>query len=163
VTASTLIVLVLTAVTAIMTMAGGLEQRVTLQTDADQDAVKAMGRMILEIREAKSVEIIEPWRFRVYYPVTTAEGHYDRYSTDWVNYLEYSQRTPNGQSSGTGSEVWKSTPAGKDRILTTNVAKLRVAYNSANSIRLTLEVKKTSGQYTGLTQLTERVLYLRNN
>src|SRR3954453_11536287 len=53
VVASALMVMILTAVTAILSMAGTMQQVVTLQTDADQGAVKAMNRMILEVREAK--------------------------------------------------------------------------------------------------------------
>lgn len=163
VTASALIVLVLTAVTAILSMAGTMEQTVTLQMDADQAAVRAMNRMILEVREAKEVTIPSEHQFKVYFPVTRSNGHYDRFVTDTNHWIEYCRADAGGAASSTGTHLWRRTSGGESKELARDVKSFRVVQNSANSVRLTVELEKTSGARKGSTQLTERVLYLRNN
>jgi type II secretory pathway pseudopilin PulG len=161
--ASALVVMVLTAVTAILSMAGTMQQVVTLQTDADQGAVRAMNRMILEVREAKEVSIPSDSSFTVYFPVIRPDGHYDRFVTDYNNWIKYYRSTSNGTASPTGKYLWRTSSGGAAKWLATDVKNFRVIQNSTNSIRLTVELEKVSGSRKGDTQLTERVLYLRNN
>jgi hypothetical protein len=163
VTASALILMVLSAVTAILSMAGTMEQTVTLQTDADQEAVRAMNRMILEVREAKEVAIPAAHRYVVYYPVIRSDGHYDRFVTDYNNWTEYRQANADGTANAEGKYIFRVTSAGASRSIAKDVKLLRAVQNSTNSVRLTVELEKKSGSRTGNTQLTERVLYLRNN
>lgn len=163
VTASALVVMVLTAITAILSMAGAMEQTVTLQTDADQGAVKAMNRMILEVREAKEVSIPNSYQFTVYYPVIRADGHYDRFVTDYNNWIRYQRANADGTPNPSGTYLWRVTSGGDSRALTQDVKNFRVVQNSTNSVRLSIELEKVSGSRKGNTQLTERVLYLRNN
>ncbi len=163
VTASALTVLVLSSMTAILSMAGTMHQTVSLQTGSDQDAVQAMNRMILEVREAKEVTIPSPSSYRVYFPVIRANGYYDRFVADYNNWLEFYRSDSQGRASTSGAYLWRTTGAGGGRAIAANVTSFRVVQNSTNSIRLTVEVEKRSGDRKGRTQLTERVLYLRNN
>jgi hypothetical protein len=163
VTASALIVMVLTAITAILSMAGTMDQQVTLQTDADQGAVRAMNRMILEIREAKEVEIPNEYTIKVYYPIVRADGNYDRFVTDYTKWIQFARTTANGTPSATGTYLWRRTQASTGKWLARDIKSFAALQNSTNSVRLTLELEKVSGNRKGITQLTERVLYLRNN
>ena len=162
--ASALVVMILTAVTAILSMAGTMQQVVTLQTDADQGAVKAMNRMILEVREAKEVAIPSDTTFTVYLPVIRADGHYDRFVTDYNNWIKYHRSTSNGTASSTGTYAslacysrWSQQVAGDGCQELPRHPELHQLHPTDGRVGKGKRLPK------GDTQLTERVLYLRNN
>jgi len=161
--ASALLMVVLIAITAILSMAGALQQVVTLQSDADQGASRAMNRMILEIREAKDVELPYEYSVRVYYPVTRGDGHYDRFVKDPSNWVDFYRADSRGVRDAAGTYLQRCASNGSCQAIASNVKTFRVFRNSANSVRITLEVESNGGMRKGNTLLTERVLYLRNS
>lgn len=158
-----LMLMVLVSITGVMSMAGRIEQTVLLTTETDQKASAAMNRMILEVREAKEISTPSNHQLRVFYPVMRADGHYDRFVTDYGSWVQYSLAREDGTPTPAGSYLWRTSSAGGNRVLTADVKRFRVQQNSAKSVRLTLELEKTAGSRKGSTKLTERVLYLRNN
>jgi hypothetical protein len=163
VVASALLFVVLISTTAILSMAGGMQQSVSLQTDADQVASRAMNRMILEIREAKDVQITAAHQIRVFYPVTREDGHYDRFVKDPNNWIDFYRADAAGHVSSTGKYLQRCAARGSCSPIATDVKAFVVERNSANSVRITLKVESVAGTKKGSTQLTERVLYLRNS
>src|SRR5687767_4147389 len=66
----------LAALASTLSVSGRLEQQVQLQTDTSETAALAMQRMVMDIREAKRVDVPAAHRVRVYYPVRTANGQF---------------------------------------------------------------------------------------
>lgn len=158
-----LVVVVLVGLASILSMAGAMEQTVTLQMDADQSAVQGMNKMITEIREAKEVSVVQPYQFKIYYPVMRSNGRYDRFVTDTNYYVQYAQTTSTGTPSSTGTYLWRSASNNAGRAVAKNIKQFIVSSNDAHSIKLTLRTEKQAGKYKGGTELDGRVLYLRNN
>ena len=162
--ASFILLLVMSGVLGILNTAGRLEQNVLLQQGTDTQAALAMSRMVTDMREAKDVTVITPYQCRIYYPVTRADGNYDRFVTDTAHYVQYARTTSTGQVSATGSYLWKSTDLLSGSKVAKDVTDFEVSLQGNNAVRLSLRVQKASNGYgrSGDTQLNERVLYLRN-
>jgi hypothetical protein len=163
VTAAFLVMVVTTSVASILAIAGRMEQAVNLQSDTSRGATEAMNRVVLDVREAKEVEIITSSRFRIYRPLVSSDGRYNRYQTNYTNYVEYAQSTVNGTPSATGTYIWRKTNATTGRAISANLKLLQATTVAANSVRITIDLEKRSANRVGATNLTERVLYLRNN
>jgi hypothetical protein len=159
--ASTILVLVMSGVLGTLNTSARLEQSVLLQQDTDQKAALAMSRMVADVREAKQVEVLSPWRYRIFYPVKRPDGNYDRFVVDPGSYVEYTRATKNGQPSATGTYIWRFTPTHGIPIAD-HVAELAVALQGKNAVRLSIRVQKQGKGRQGDTRLNERVLYLRN-
>lgn len=161
--AGSLLLLLVGGTAGLMSTAGQLEQAINLQSSADQGASRAMNRMISEVREAKEVEIVSAYRFRVYYPALLASGHYDRFRLNDSQYVEFAQTDAGGTPRPNGSYLWRRTENDAGRALAENLKLLRVHSNSRHSIRLTVHTEKAGRGRKGETRLNGRVLYLRNN
>src|SRR4051794_10559222 len=74
-------VMALVCLGSTMTMAGRMEQQVSLQSDASEGAALAMQHMVQDVREAKEVQFPTAYRVRIYYPAIAADGRYDRFTT----------------------------------------------------------------------------------
>ncbi len=145
-----------------MHVAGTLELATTVQNGVDQNASKAMQRITLEVREAKRVQILSEYRFRVFYPLVVS-GVYDRFQEDSARYVEFVQGDARGAPSANGNLLWRKTDSGEARILAQDLDLLSVSQTSPRSITLTIEVRRQAGRRAGVTRLTNRVLYLRNS
>lgn len=143
--------------------AGRMDQQVTLQTDADQAAALAMQRMVIDVREASEVQVPAANRFRIYYPILRADGHYDRFRTDYTVWVEYAQTNASGTPSATGTYLWRSTNGSAGRAVTQDITRLEAVSSTDDSVRLSLAVAKNAGRYSGSSQLDQRVIYLRNH
>lgn len=160
--ASTILVLVMGGVLGTLTTAGRLEQGILLQQDTDREATLAMSRMIKDVREAKRVDVIQPYQFRIFYPVVRPDGNYDRFVTNESSYVQYARTDYRGQISSTGSYLWKRTDTTVGSAVAENITALAVSLQGKNAVRLTVRVQKAGKVRSGDTQLNERVLYLRN-
>lgn len=151
---------------AVMSFAGTLDTTVNLSNDTNQAAVKALARMTQAVREAVKVNIVNSRDFKIYYPTTDASGRYDLTKPDYTYWVEFLQTDAAGNPSASGSCLWKKTstnPTGQ--LITNNLRQFSASYfpaGSDDSIRLTIEIRKTLGTHTGDTLLSQRVLYLRN-
>lgn len=163
VVAGALLLTVLSGMASLMGLAGVMQLSTTVQSSTDQSAAKAMNRMTLEVREAKRVQIVAPHQFRVYYPVATTEGPFDRFQEDTSKFVEFVQADANGTPSASGRYLWRKTQLGNDRIIAEDMRSLSVSSPTPHTLMLTVHVWRDAGRRTGSTRLTNRVLYLRNN
>lgn len=161
--AGALLLTVLSGMASLMGVAGVMQLSTTVQSSTDQSAAKAMNRMTLEVREAKRVQIVAPHQFRVFYPVVTAEGPFDRFQEDTSKYVEFVQADAAGNANPSGRYLWRKTQAGRDRIIAEDLRSLSVSSTTPHTLMLTVHVWKDAGRRAGSTRLTNRVLYLRNN
>jgi hypothetical protein len=143
-------------------MSARLQQQVSIRSEASQAGAMAMQRMVLDVQEAKEVQVLAPHQFRIYYPATSADGFYDRFRTDYNVWVEYAQTDQNGTPSATGAYLWRRTNATSGRSVAREVTQLQAASNSEDSIRLSLTVARSSGRYSESSRLNQRVIFLRN-
>jgi len=160
--ASTILVLVMGGVLGTLNTAGRLEQGILLQQDTDREATLAMSRMIKDVREAKRVDVIQPYQFRIFYPVVRPDGNYDRFVVNESTYVQYARTDYRGQVSANGTYLWKRTDSTVGSAVAENITGLAVSLQGKNAVRLTVRVQKPGKVRSGDTQLNERVLYLRN-
>ena len=91
--------------------------RTANQTMTDTDAVLAMGNMIQDVREAKSLARPASYRMVLTFPVKNGDGTYNRVVPDLANPVEYCQATANGTPSATGRHLWRKPTTGASRII----------------------------------------------
>lgn len=177
-------VLAAMAVTALLLAGVAAMMRTTLEkcdTDmaqvvTDTNAVIAMSQMVNEIREAKAITLLDPGpssgsRLCVTMPVMTAdaEGHqyYDRNKADLANQISYYLSDKSGAIGKSGTFLWRSQN-GTLRCVRRDVSSLVFQEDSDlnnqidNAIMITVVTKESAYKGTGQTQLTDRVVYLRN-
>jgi hypothetical protein len=160
--ATTILLLVLGGVLGTLSTAARLEQGILLQQGTDKEATVAMSRMIKDVREAKRVDVIRPYQFRIYYPVVRPGGNYDRFVVDESAYVQYARTDARGLVTANGDHLWKNTESTTGAAVAANITGLNVALQGKNAVRLTVRVQKSGKVRSGDTKLSERVLYLRN-
>lgn len=161
--ASFVVALVFTTIASILAVAGRMLQRTYLQVDSSSSAANAMARLQVDLREAKEVQILSTSRFRIFYPVMDGNGRYNRYHKNSTDYVEYTRATSSGTASSVGSFLWRKTNTTTGEAVATDIAAMTASSPTANSLAVELTVRKTSGDRVVTTNVTERVLYLRNN
>lgn len=135
---------------------------ITGQTGVDLDAVKAMNRMIDDIRESKTVTLLSTSRMQGNFPIITADGRYDRSTADPNGIYEYYLSDTAGNPSATGTEIWVKNTNSTKRRLVSNVEALSFASFTTRSIEITITTKVVQHSKTLRCNLTQRVVYLRN-
>lgn len=163
VVAGALLLTVLSGMASLMGVASMMQLSTTVQSSTDQSAAKAMNRMTLEVREAKRVQIVAPHQFRVYYPVVTADGPFDRFQEDSSQFVEFVQADAAGNPNAAGRYLWRKTQVGNDRVIAEDLRSLSVSSTTPHTLMLSVHVWRDAGRRSGSTRLTNRVLYLRNN
>lgn len=161
--ASSILMLVVGVLTSMMSLAAKVEQTVVMQGQADRSAVQAMNRIIVDTREAKEVDVVRAFQFRIYLPYQMSDGHYDRFRPDYTKYIEYVQATTDGTPRGNGSCIWRKNELGVGRIVAENISRFRVKSDTPKSISITIWAERTAPGRRLSTELTGRLLYLRNN
>lgn len=132
------------------------------QVNTDTDAVTAMQSMVNDVREAKSVSILVAGKqLCITFPVTTADGYYDRTVADTAHQVNYYLSDSTGIIGRTGTYLWRNRN-GTLRRIRTNVDSLLFESDTARSIKITIRTKDAIYQGTRQTELTQRVVYLRN-
>ena len=161
--ASGLLSVLLTASASLLSTAARTEQAMEVQRDTDKDAAHAMQRITLDIREANEVSVLASDRFRIYYPLVTPEGRYDRTRRDYTKWVQYAQTNASGMPTGTGTYLWRSTESHAGRAVAENLRDFRIQAQSDKAVRLTMRLQKNNGRgRSGQTHLNQRVLFLRN-
>lgn len=134
----------------------------TTRTYTDSDAVMAMQMMVTDVREAKSISILDGGgRLRVVFPKTTADGYYDRHEADETNYVDYYRSDSSGQVGAVGTWLWRAQSGGF-RVLKTDVDSVLFESDTARSVKITVNTENSAPSGTKRTELTQRVVYLRN-
>jgi len=132
------------------------------QVNTDTNAVTAMQFMVNDVREAKSVGILSSGKqLCITFPVTTAEGYYDRTQPDTVHQVNYYLSDSTGIIGRTGTYLWRSKDANL-RHIRNDVDSLLFESDTARSIKITIKTKDSVFGGTKQTELTQRVVYLRN-
>jgi len=129
----------------------------------DADAVIAMQMMVNDVREAKSVNIIAGGdRLRVIFPKRTPEGYYDRHEPDMANQIDYYLSDDTGVPGHTGTWLWRGKNNGNRQPLKRDVVALGFEQDTPRSVKITVVARNTAAGGPKQTQLTQRVVYLRN-
>ncbi len=164
----TLIAAVVTVITlgglaSLLSTAGVAFSRTTVQMDAEESAAVGAAQMMTDAREAKEIAIIEPHRFRIYYPPVTMDGRYNRFGTDYAAWVEYAQTDARGVPDSRGTYLWRKTAAGAGRAVARNVLGLEAVNETTRSLVITLRIRRVVGNRETAAEMRERVLYLRNH
>jgi hypothetical protein len=157
-------------------------RRTRAQTNSDVDAaVLSMQRMVDEVREAKTVTVLNPGptsgsRMQLIYPLLGADGHYDRMIADPASLVEYYQSDSTGAYGQTGTWLWRKVLGGTPACVCRNIESLVFTSDSPHTVRITVRATHalfapdagsvtTDGthpeNYTH-TDLVQRVVFLRN-
>jgi prepilin-type N-terminal cleavage/methylation domain-containing protein len=128
----------------------------------DADAVSAMTTLVQDVREAKSVTILDGGdRLNIVPPVRTSDNYYDRSTPDTTNQIQYYLSDSTGTIGKTGTWLWR-TCAGRSGVVKRTVSNLLFEQDTAMSVKITIDTSGASADGTKQTELTQRVVYLRN-
>lgn len=136
--------------------------RTTTQAYTDTDAVIAMQRMVLDVREAKSVAILDNGaRLQIIFPIKTQNGAYDRHFSDDAHPVEYYLSDSTGALGRTGTWLWRNNSDTREPIKR-DVESLLFEQDTARSVKITVITLNNTAEGPQRTELTQRVVYLRN-
>jgi len=135
----------------------------SVKSFTDSDAVIAMQRIVNDVREAKSVSILDGGsRLRVIFPQVTSDGYYDRHHWDATNQVNYYLSDSTGDLGRTGNWLWRCKINKSPEIVKRNVVSIDFEQDTARSIKITLTAENKAASGPKRTDLTQRVVYLRN-
>jgi prepilin-type N-terminal cleavage/methylation domain-containing protein len=135
----------------------------TTEAFTDADAVIAMQMIVNDVREAKSISIIGGGtRLRVVFPKRTAEGYYDRHEADMTNQVDYYLSDSTGVPGQPGTWLWRGKDDGSRKLLKKDVWALEFEQDTSRSVKITVTARNESANGPKETELTQRVVYLRN-
>lgn len=139
------------------------------RTFTDCDAATAMQMIVTDIREANEVKFIANGnRLRIIPPEITEEGYYNRYKPDPAHQYDYYLSDSTGVPGHDGTWLWR----GKDndrKPVKRNVVALEfksdcvTASGKIISVKITVVTETNTPTGKKRTELTERVVYLRNS
>jgi len=133
------------------------------QTYADSDAVLAMQRIVSDVREAKSFNILANGRrLRLKFPRTLPQGYYDRREVDTGNQIDFYLSDSTGVPGHTGTYLWRGKDNNDRMRVAKNISNLLFESDTTRSVRITVVSRHESAKGERTTSLTERVVYLRN-
>ena len=139
--------------------------RTTSQTIADSDAVIAMQHIIADVREAKLFQFPTSSHLRIILPVTNPDLSYNRVVPDTDNPIDYFLSDHTGQQDHTGTWLWRKEGNNSLRAVAHDIHSVHFESDtplSLSCIRITITASKKYAHGEAQTQLTERVVYLRN-
>jgi Tfp pilus assembly protein PilV len=160
--ASFLVTMVISTVASVLSLSGRMLQTVSLQDETSRDAARALNRLTVDVREAKEIEIVSASQFRLYYPLTDANGRYNRFQTNNNYYIQYGLTTANGTASTSGTYLWRKTNATTGEAVVPNVAAFSASAPNGSTLNVSMTLRKTSGNRTGETTVSQRMLFMRN-
>ncbi len=150
---------------AIMIGSASCFDSTSAETAADADAAIAMGKIVNDVREAKSAHpIADNTRLRVVFPQVTSDGYYDRYKPDMGNQIDYYLSDSTGVPGHEGDWLWKGKSDGDREPLKRGIVGLDFEQDgdSTRSVKITITSEDESAGGPKQTHLTQRVVYLRN-
>jgi type II secretory pathway pseudopilin PulG len=153
-------------------------RRTRAQTNSDVDAaVLSMQRMVDEVREAKTVTVLNSGtRMQLIYPLLGADGHYDRMTADPASLVEYYQSDSTGAYGQAGTWLWRKVFGGTPACVCRNIEALTFTSDTPRSVRITVRsthalfapdagsvtTDNTHPENYAHTDLVQRVVFLRN-
>lgn len=135
----------------------------SMQTYTASDAVIAMQRIVNDVREAKSVSIFGSGSgLRISFPKRTTDGYYDRYQSDAANQMDYYLSDRTGVFGMSGNWLWRCRINGNPELVKRDIASVAYEQDTTRSIKITLIAENHAASGPKRTNLTQRVVYLRN-
>lgn len=137
---------------------------VSTQTYTNSDAITGMQRIVTDVREAKSIQILNGGtRLRVQFPIKHTDGSYDRHQLDANNYVDYYRSDATGSLLRTGDMLWRNKGNGAEsRIIERDVRSVQFDPDTERSVKITVTSSNPSLAGTKQIELTQRVVYMRN-
>lgn len=160
--ASSLTIVLVAGMALLLSSAGRIQLRTQLRIDSSQTAAVAMGNVVLDLREASGVVIPAAHQLRILYPDVDAAGHYDRFRTDTTRYVLYERADEAGTASPSGTCLWRKDQTGAGRILCRYITAFSAAAITTSEVRVSVRVARVNGADTSVTNLSQRVVFLRN-
>ena len=146
------------------------------QTATDTNAVLALHTMVNDVREAKRVERQDNnTRLMIIKPIRALQGYYDRSAEDTLHPIYYYLSDSTGTMGRGGTYLWRReiTADGVDlRMIRKDMDPEGLVFEQdvPKSIQITVRTKEEVSKYAAgrseqqvYTQLTDRVVYLRNH
>ncbi len=135
----------------------------SVESYTDTDAVIAMQRIVNDVREAKSVSILNDGEaLMITFPMTGIDGYYDRHIPDTVNVVKYYLSNSSGVVGRSGTWLWRSIGANTKSVVKRDVSSLDFEQDTTRSVKITVTTKNDAASGPRQTELTQRVVYLRN-
>lgn len=161
---------IMVATLSVMICASRAMDGTSVQTYTDADAVTVMQKIVNDVRESKTFSIANNGtRLVLNLPtVTAADQCYDRKNSTTGNQIEYYLSDSSGTPGNTGTQLWIRKNNVPLRALRKDVSSVTfIDPNAANangktSVEITLTTSNNTARGAKQTELTERVVYLRN-
>ncbi len=158
---------------SIMLGAVGCFDNTTTQTFTDSNAVLAMQKIVSDVREAKTVTIQTKSgllvtegpgpRLSVGFPgLVEGEEYYDRHTTDAAKQIDYYLSDSTGSPTSNGTWLYRVRADGTSEVLKKDISELLFQQDTSRSVRITIVALNQAASGPKETQLTQRVVYLRN-
>lgn len=161
--AVTIMALILTGMLSILSSAAVCFDNTRVQVFTDTDATLAMQMIVRDVREAKTITILNnSTQLRVTTPKKTADGYYNRFEPDLTNLTDFYLSDATGTLGRTGTYLWRVKTDGTKQILRKDVQQLIFAQDTTRSVEITIIAQNSAAGGTQQTRLTQRVVYLRN-
>ena len=147
---------------AIMIASAKCYDNTTAESFTDVDAVQAMAMIVTDVREAKSIAITNGDRLQVTFPERTDEGYYDRRESDLDHRVTFYLSDSTGTIGNSGTWLWRSITDGTKKMLKKDVAAISFEQDTSRSVKITVTTENHAASGPKRTELTQRVVYLRN-
>jgi prepilin-type N-terminal cleavage/methylation domain-containing protein len=157
-----LVGMVLTGAAMLSVNGGRSFDRTSAQLDADRGASVAVQRMMLDLQEAKQVQIISTTRLRVFFPQVAADGTYIRSALDSVNTIDFFRGTSAGSASATGDCLIRQPAGGAARVVCGGVTNIQFASTNPSSVDITVSTQQSSVASPAQCNMEHRAIFLRN-
>lgn len=134
-----------------------------VQAFSDSDAVIAMQRIVSDVREAKSFNIIANGeRLRLVFPKVVPQGYYNKKEADMAHQFDYYLSDSTGVPGHDGTMLWRGKDANDRRMVAKNIESVAFEVDTTHSVRITVVSSNNTSAGPKKAQLVERVVYLRN-
>lgn len=167
-TVVTLSTLVLGGAFSMMGIALRCCEKANTKAYTDTDAIIAMQTIIQDVREARRISINNSGaKMSIFFPQTTSAGYYDKHTTDNNSQVDYYLSNSTGTVGASGTFLWRKEANGNGRIIKRDVSSIlfetdTVPADDARSVKITIVASNNTSQGVQNTELTQRVVYLRN-
>lgn len=133
--------------------------RTSSETDTAHDVSTALQYMTRDLQEAKQVDIIAPYHIKVYFPITTGGGTYDRSVLDNNNLIEYFRGNAQGSASSTGTFFYRKRAGEVGQRICVDINTVAFETPSPGSVDVTVGVSRSDGSSC---QMVHRAIFMRN-
>jgi len=159
---SVLMAMVLVGATSLVTATLRSFAYTSNQFDSDMSASLALQIVSRDLQEAKKVEILSPTSIRVFYPLVTPEGAYDRREIDLVNTVEFYRGDLDGAPNPAGNCLVRAEANGDTRPICKAVTNLEFTSLGPSSVDISVETATGAGTNVRTTKMLHRAIFLRN-